>query len=341
MRKFSIFLLLFCWHFNGLQAQQIYPNLTGEDLLDAVANDYKPQYVLDYGEARDVMYGEIYNVNDTVYCVYTGHSLYLPSNVDPSSHLYMNASSNGINAEHTYPQSKGADEDNGNAHSDLHHLFPVRTGVNTARSNFPFAEILDTQTDTWYFKTQIQNSIPSTNKQAYSERRNGYFEPREDHKGNVARAIFYFYTMYKAEALAADPQFFELQRETLCDWHLADPADALEIDRTYSIAGYQDDLPNPFVIDPSLAGRAYCNQGAVSTTPELEEIETEISIFPNPVSDILTVEMLGRHNLVLRDVLGRKLQDIHFDNQVQLDFSTLNNGIYFIQVEGMISKVMK
>lgn len=323
-----------------LQGQQIYPNLSGSALREAVAADYKPLFVLDYGEARDVMYGEIYNLNDTVYCVYTGHGLYLPQGVDPSTHLYMSASTNGINAEHTYPQSKGANEDNGNPHSDLHHIFPTRTGVNSARGNSPFAEISDNETDNWYFKTLIANDVPSTNKDAYSERKNGFFEPREDHKGNVTRAIFYFYTMYKAEALDADPLFFEAQRETLCDWHLADPVDDLEIDRTYQIAGYQDDLPNPFVVDETLAIRSFCTNYVVSVDKP-EDSEALVSIFPNPVIDLLTVDFSGKHHLLLTDILGRRVYETDFNNQMSLDFSQFQKGTYILHLEGKTYKIVK
>lgn len=341
MRKFIFFLLLHSLPFGLLYGQHIYPSLSGDELLDAVVTDYKPLYVLDYGEARDVMYGEIYNENDSVQCVYSGHTLYLPPSVDPSTHLYMSGSTNGINAEHTYPQSKGADEDNGNPHSDLHHIFPVRAGVNTARGNSPFVEISDNQTVAWYYKTLISNDIPTENKNAYSERKNNQFEPREDFKGNVARAIFYFYTMYKADALEADPLFFEVQRETLCDWHLVDVADDLEVDRTYQIAGYQDGLPNPFVTDATLAFRSYCTHLTVSVSDEPEVIEPIISIFPNPVTDFLTVKISGEQDLLLTDILGRKLKSISFINQVEIDFSSFAKGAYFLHLKGGTYKVIK
>ena len=117
---------------------QIHPQLTGPELLDALHDDYKPATVPDYGDARDLMYAEIYLVSDSVACVYTGFRLHLPPDVDPSTWLSMNNSANGINCEHTWPRSKGAET--GNALSDMHHLFPTRAGVNTARDNFPFAK---------------------------------------------------------------------------------------------------------------------------------------------------------------------------------------------------------
>jgi len=271
----------------------------------------------------------------------------LPDNVDPSSHLYMNASTNGINAEHTYPQSKGADEENGNPHSDMHHLYPTRTGVNTARGNLPFADINDSQTTSWYYKTQIENNIPNSNINAYSERGNGFFEPREDHKGNVARAIFYFYTMYEADALEADPFFFEAQRETLCEWHYADPVDDLELERTYLIAGYQDDLPNPFVIDCSIPSRSYCDH--ITNTNDCEEIvstnpkpqEPQVLIYPNPVSSFLTIKSLGKNELMLTDLLGRTLLTRKFTDDLILDFSQFAKGTYFLNLQGRVYKIMK
>lgn len=331
---------------SDLQAQQLYPSLEGDDLLEALVDDYKPLFVLDYGEARDVMYGEIDIQNDTVYCVYSGHGLYLPPNVDPSSFLYMNASTNGINAEHTYPRSKGASEENGNAYSDLHHLFPTRTGVNAARGNLPFGDVVDTQADTWYYKTDVENNIPDSNINAYSERGTGIFEPREDHKGDVARAVFYFYTMYKEDALDADPLFFEAQRETLCEWHYADPVDDKELNRTYMIAGYQDDLANPFILDCSIPLRTYCPNAPVTcegTFVSVEEVpaEQKLLVFPNPVINTTTIQYPGKSTLMLSDIFGRLLDQQEFQDEIQVDLSSLAKGTYFVEVQGVVKKLIK
>jgi len=307
----------------------IFPSLMGTELLDNVVDEFKPSFVLDYGEARDIMYGTIYLVNDSVRCVYTGHTLHLPPNVDPSTHMYMNGSSNGINAEHTYPRSKGADEDNGLPYSDLHHLFPTRSPVNTSRSNFPFGEIADTQTDSWFYLDQSSGNIPTSNIDNYSERINGLFEPREDHKGNVARAVFYFFTMYKAEALEADPDFFEAQRATMCEWHEADPVDLLEYERTYQIAAYQGGKPNPFVLDCSLAYRSYC-QGVSSTcegvTATNETKQSNTKVFPNPIAETLHITKEGESSLIVTDMLGRVLIERNFVDAIDVDFTHFTAG---------------
>src|SRR5690606_6906717 len=123
-----------------------------------------------------------------------------------------------INCEHTVPQSFFNEAEP--MKSDIHHLFPTYSNWNSTRSNYPFAEINDNSTTKWMYLTTSTSSIPSSNIDLYSEYASSTFEPREDHKGDVARAIFYFYTMYPTQAgsISAVADINELY-----DWHLADP----------------------------------------------------------------------------------------------------------------------
>jgi hypothetical protein len=236
--------------------QTLFPGDSGYFLLAKISSQFKPSNVLDYSNARIKMYKEIYNQNDTIFCVYSGHSLYLdPLSPDPIGYLSKNGNANGINCEHTFPQSKGADQ--GNARSDMHHLFPARAAVNEARSNFPYAEIEDRKTQSWFYKNSSINTIPQIHIDWYSESTSNAFEPREDHKGNVARAIFYFMAIYD---LQADRTFFEMMKPTLCDWHESDPVDSTEWSRSQMIGKYQEGKANPFVLDCSLARRTFCPQ---------------------------------------------------------------------------------
>ncbi len=256
LKGLALFLLVF-FQYSLIHAQghvDVFPGVEGKELLQLLRKHYKPATVLDYRQARIKMYTEIYNENDTVYGVYTRYGLYLPPDVsDPIGWLIRGGSDYGINTEHTFPQSKGARY--GNARSDMHHLFPAMARVNEARSNYPFGEIDDQRTRWWFYKDKLMYSIPKENIDAYSEGIEGMFEPREDHKGNVARAMFYFMTMYRSQADAA---FFQRQRKTLCQWHYLDPVDSLEWTRNLMIAAYQDGKPNPFILDCSLAKRTYC-----------------------------------------------------------------------------------
>lgn len=338
--------LFSCTVLNAQNHISVFATQTGDDLLEELVDAYKPIEVLNYGEARDLMYGTIYKVNDSVSCVYSGHRLYLPDGVDPSTHLYMNGDSDGINAEHTYPRSKGAAEEDGNGKgfSDMHHLFPTRAAVNSARSNFPFGDVNDDQTTSWYYLDQTQSNTPSANIDAYSERINGLFEPKEAHKGNVARAILYFFTMYKDAAIDADPDFFESQRETLLEWHQLDPVDENEWDRTYMIAAYQNDKPNPFVLDSTLAARAYCQGDPVDCGygVDIEEPDQpQVLVYPNPVIDRLHIVSEGKSTVRVFDMLGRMVAEETFSYEIDLPFSFLIPGIYLVVVDGEVFRVVK
>lgn len=312
--------------------QILFPNDSSFVLINELVQNFKPLQVLDYSQARVKMYQQIYNENDSVSCVYTKHTLYLsPASSDPIGYLSKNGNSNGINCEHTFPQSKGAET--GNARSDMHHLFPSRAAVNEARSNYPFGEISDSKTDDWYYKSFSQTNKPSQFIDEYSESINGLFEPREDHKGNVARAIFYFFTMYE---LQADRSFFEGMKITLCDWHLKDPVDSLEWTRSQIIATYQSQKPNPFVLDCSLAKRSYCStHNACQITTTSNSINTQnIDCHPNPFQDqivIVFAEPSNLYEIILLDLFGNRIHQTSLSshpNQSILHTENLPAGYY-------------
>ena len=82
--------------------------------------------------------------------------------------------------------------------SDLHHIFPTFNKWNIYRSNSPYGDIDDSKTLKWFRGDNFSEDIPESDViDEYSEYSKRRFEPRESHKGNVARAIFYFYTMYE------------------------------------------------------------------------------------------------------------------------------------------------
>jgi endonuclease I len=326
--------------------EAIFPNESGEILLNKLVENFKPEVVLDFTSAKDTLYAKIYVENDSVTCVYTGHKLYLDPAEDPSQYMYKNGSSEGINAEHNYPKSKGAA--NGNALSDLYNLFPSRVQVNADRGNHPFSDIVDQQTTFWYYLTDKTQGIPSENIDYYSEGTSAFFEPREDHKGNVARSVFYFVSMYQDEVEQADPSFFESMRSQLCDWHYYDPVDSLEWERNSKIASYQSGKRNPFILDCSLAGRSYCDYiDDACKALNVDELSKPQSIhwriYPNPAKDHFTIKSSGtilkNIHLLLVDAMGSVLLNrTLYENAgrqgtftVQLDQS-LEPGIYFIHL---------
>ena len=247
----------------GLRAQ-VFPavpatppaNLQGQALRDWLRTNWYDgkRTVLSYSAARAKMYNYADNYNNSVTCVYSGYNTPNPFDFNSSS----TTSAANINCEHTIPQSWFSQA--ARMVSDMHHLYPTYIQWNSNRGNDPFAEIPDATTTLWMRNTSSQTTIPTSNIDEYSEDTNSQFEPREDHKGNVARTAFYFYTMHdtQPELIAQSKQNISVLAPlaTLYAWHLADPVDAREIERNRRVAASQGNY-NPYIEHPGLVAQAY------------------------------------------------------------------------------------
>jgi hypothetical protein len=137
---------------------------------------------------------------------------------------------NMLNCEHTWPQSKFTRSDNRFQKSDLHHLFPTDSKANSVRGNHDFA--------------QINNGrAPTTNCDASQSNGRAYQPPRE-HRGNVARAMFYFAVRY-------DGKMKSPMENALRRWHEEDPVDQEERRRNEAVYKLQNNR-NPFIDYPNL-----------------------------------------------------------------------------------------
>lgn len=199
---------------------------------------------LGYSPARIQMYSYTDEVNGQIACVYTGFEQAAEAVTFPDP----------INAEHLVPQSFFGSLSP--MRSDLYNLRPAHGSANSARSNFVFGEC-DDNLSQWY-GVNNQGAYFSTATQpagsdAFSERVGSVWEPREDNKGDIARQLFYFYTMYPTEAgefsLVGDINLFY-------EWHLNDPVDAQELLRTQRVAEVQGNM-NPYVIYDDLVYNAW------------------------------------------------------------------------------------
>ena len=207
---------------------------------------------LSYNTARGKMYNYTDNFENRVTCVYSGYQETVvidSASTDPGV-------VNNINCEHSIPQSWF--DQAVRMRSDIHHLFPTVIQWNSDRGSDPFAEIPDAQTLKWIRGNASQTTIPTANIEEYSEDTNTQFEPREDHKGNLARAAFYFYTMHQGQSFDAGKDVITALADlnTLYQWHLADPVDARERERNRRVAKSQGNF-NPYIAFPDLVGRAW------------------------------------------------------------------------------------
>lgn len=328
LRSLRLALLLLLASAATAQPEQtvLFPGELGEDLRAALVTAYKPSSVLGDAAAKDRMYDTVWATTvdgqEGVVGVYTG--FFVPfdcdPNCDPSQDVFNQGSENtqGINQEHIWPRAEGAGS--GNAERDLHHLAPTFVRANSDRGNLPFAEIPDALANDWYIDNTVTSTVPTSDIDSYSERdRNTAFEPREDFKGDVARAMFYFYTMYEAQANDA---FFEAQRETLRAWHALDPVDQAEYDRTFVIAGFQSDDPNPFILDSTLVRRAYFPSTVAAEAGPLADGFALSAAYPNPFTTATTftlrVATPQRVRVEAFDLLGRRVAVLH-DGPVAAD----------------------
>jgi|GEM_PF-1106611 len=233
----------------------ILAGLTGKQLIDSLRARYRPSHTIAYAsepDVRDTLFGIIdQTAADSITCVYSAYTIYMQPGQDPDDWAY----SHDFNTEHSWPQSYLTSQ-SPDPTGDMNHLFPSDIEVNGSRGNYPFAEIPDAQTDTWYYNNTSTASIPGSNIDLYGEYLSGVsFEPREQQKGNTARAMYYMLTMYQLSDTSLS--WWTGQRDILYTWHCNDAADATEIARTKKIAPYQSGKVNPFIMDSTLIRRAY------------------------------------------------------------------------------------
>ncbi|GAB3841305.1 endonuclease [Hymenobacter jeollabukensis] len=229
-------------------------NLQGVALRDWLrVNWYDGKRVdLGYDVARGKMYNYVDVFNGQLTCVYSGYSV--PKTIDSTATSTANVGL--INCEHTIPQSWFNEVSR--MKSDIHHLYPTYTQWNSNRGSDMFAEIPDAQTRIWMRNTTSQSGIPTSNIAEWSEDSGSLFEPREDHKGNLARTAFYFYTMHAGQTFDSGKDVITglADLQTLYQWHLADPVDAHERERNRRAAKAQGNF-NPYIVDPSLVAKAW------------------------------------------------------------------------------------
>ncbi len=190
--------------------------LFGNDLISALHTIINAGFSgVTYGEVRYILDETDQDPNNSNNLIL----VYLGTSVDGSWD-----SGSTWNREHVWPQSLlGVKADNSkiNSASDLYNLMPADPGLNSSRGNNP-----------------------------YSEMGLG-FEPRDEVKGDVARALFYMMVMYEElDLVNTDPGIHEMAYlDELLAWHFADPVDDFELSRLESIYGEQNNR-NPFVDYP-------------------------------------------------------------------------------------------
>lgn len=192
---------------------------------------------LGYTGARKVLFGKLhleqgsagYFIKD-VYCrkIITNRDTKIGPNIIPNH--------SKLNSEHTWPQSKFSGRFQKSLQkSDLHHLYPTDSRANSIRGNQEFADVSG---------DPLQGGCEASYSGVPKVNGHNYFEPPSEHKGNVARALFYFSVRYQMKISSR-------QEAYLREWHIKDPVDANERQRNETIFKIQKNR-NPFIDFPAI-----------------------------------------------------------------------------------------
>ncbi|OFZ30180.1 MAG: hypothetical protein A2622_10055 [Bdellovibrionales bacterium RIFCSPHIGHO2_01_FULL_40_29] len=200
------------------------------------------QNSIGYSNARKFLFGKFYLVKvdsgnygiKEFYCDRVYQNSDFGSGQRPGPGLVPD--NNVINVEHTWPQSKFTGKYSKEMQkSDLHHLYPTDSQMNSIRGNHMFGEV---ERDGQHTKCSASRTGQGSAGGAT------IFEPPNNHKGHVARAIFYFSVRYDIPIAPAE----EVILKTWAEQFPVDAEESLRNDEIYKIQGNR----NPFVDHPEL-----------------------------------------------------------------------------------------
>lgn len=149
---------------------------------------------------------------------------------------------NGWNREHVWPKSLGGDTTTGGG-ADLHHIRPSDAVVNSTRSNNKYGNADGGK--------EVYGKNPATGYLGgyYAD---GYFEPLDNVKGDVARICLYVYVRWGSSWGATDITDVFQSVEVLLAWCELDPVDTWEMERNDVVEDIQGNR-NVFIDYPEYA----------------------------------------------------------------------------------------
>jgi len=239
-------------------------NLYDTQLKTALTQFVSGHTSLGYNLARDKMFMIIDNqkvngqgaTQNTLECVYIGRLAVGYIDRTDAQNNY------NFNTEHTWPQSNFGEAEP--MKSDLYHLFPTDNPANSVRANYPFGKAVSNVT--W----QVGGSKLGLNSLGQT-----VFEPRDVHKGNVSRSMFYFITCYPVNY---GNFFTQTQEIVFREWNKFDTVDVVESTRNNAIALLQFKR-NPFIDHPEFADRIYS-----FATSNIRPTFAELNVLPLKVN---------------------------------------------------------
>ena len=260
----------------------------------------RPHTAIPYGSGADKTWGVFYysDQDEEGYCM----DMYCDKWKKFTS---VGAVVSGCNIEHSFAKSWWGGSKN-DAYKDCYHLNPSNTTANSSRSNYPLG------VPTKDLKDQSVTGSLKVGKATYEGETFWVFEPKDEYKGDFARAYFYMATCYGDEltwrldnkdvgskyAMRHDSylEFRDWEIEVLITWHRQDPVSEKETKRMDAVSDFQHNR-NPFIDYPDLAEYIWGNKKGTSVN--LAELTGEVTSLPASTADTPSVRKVIRNGQVL------------------------------------------
>ena len=231
------------------------------------------------------------------------------------------------NREHLWAQSWTNDDSKHK--TDLHHVYPTDGYVNNRRSNYAFGEVNNAS-----WTSRNGGKLGNNSVSGYS---GTVFEPIDEYKGDIARALMYVSVRYYQEDnswstsdMTNKSVIKDWAMRMLLRWHEEDPVDDKEINRNNAVYNIQRNR-NPFVDYPELANMIWDPYWSVDEN----EYTVLVNVWPNPATSTVNIKGENLEAVYMYNSIGQlvlTLDVTNADEQSVIDVSGFNSGIYFMNV---------
>lgn len=245
----------------------------GAELKTALHNIIKVGQRLGYGSGNGKTWSGFEladkHPDGSVWDMYSNNKRYFNGNAGAVS---------GMNIEHSVAKSWWGGSNN-DAYKDIYHLNPSDIAANSARSNYPLGINNG---------SKFNNGAIKVGNNTFGNEYNGLcFEPKDEYKGDFARAYLYMFTCYQDYSWTGTnapnfvksgetyPMLRTWSKDLLLDWCRKDPVSEKERNRAEAIYSFQKNR-NPFIDHPELVEYLWGNKiGASFTTNQTTPTVTQ------------------------------------------------------------------
>ncbi len=307
--------------------------LSGEELKTAIHNIINDHSEFSYTSSVTDVWDILKETDrdpenaDNVIMIYTGRSIDAEQEYN---------SGNGWTREHIWPQSRGDFGTSQGVGTDVHHIRPLETSVNSTRGNRSFANC--TSCVEVFFQGESTGS--------FYDDSNFSFEPRDEVKGDVARMIFYMALRYEGGSNELDLELTNTipeqgdvspihgKLDDLMEWNGIDPVDEFEINRNDVIHYQFQGNRNPFIDHPELAEYFWGEQVEEIWSEEVLSSEgisdlPSGKIYPNPTAGMFQYSRTYAR-IEIFNPTGGELRS--YQQGDSLDLGDIPQGVYFCRV---------